>query len=471
MKIIIENFGPINKCEFDLEKDLHLIVGENNVGKSYAITVVYLVVKSILSLSDYPLFRHFDIPTNLPSLLEQKDKSDNQQEIDISSEICSALADLLDKTFLQVLQDSFVATFDSIFNLQSQFSEHQISLTLRTNAFYLKIGTKDKKLVISSLKLDKLVKLRTLPKQNRAPKFGDDEIIIYQNLANNDASHEYAERAIISIFFSFITEVSDHIKSVHYLPASRSGLYQALSAFGQIMAELSRSRSFLTRKIELPGISEPLSDYFLKLTEINVTRRVSEGHALNEVANKIESQILKGKVDFDTKTKKIMYTPNKTNLRLDLSSTSSMVSEIAPIVSYLRYVLTQPTRRNPYLIGRSEKETSKSKHLVLIEEPEAHLHPEVQIRMMDIFADLINHGVKVIITSHSNYIFNKANNLILENKIDIHNLAASVFKMHQNGSCGHSIDTDDLGISDENFINASELLYEEKIKLIEKINA
>jgi len=471
MRIVIENFGPIQNCEFDLEKDLHLIVGENNVGKSYAITVVYLVVKSILSLKEYPFLRHFDLPTLVPSLHQLSDKSETKQEIDISSEVCSVLSELLDKTFLQVLHDSFVATFDSIHNLQSQFSDEPINLKLRTDDFYLQIGIKDKKLAIISLELNKVVKLRTIAKQNREPKFTDNEIIIYHSLSNKDVAFQFAERTIAAIFYSFVSEISDRIKSVHYLPASRSGLYQALSAFGQIMAELSRSRSFLTRKIELPGISEPLSDYFLKLTEINVARRVFEGHSLNEVANKIETQILKGKVDFDSKTKKIIYTPSNTNLKLDLSSTSSMVSEIAPIVSYLRYVLTQPTRRNPYVIGKIDKEPTVSKHLVLIEEPEAHLHPEVQIKMMDIFSDLVNQGVKIIITSHSNYIFNKANNLILEGNIDINNLSASVFKMHGNGSCGHAIETDELGISDDNFINASELLYDEKIKLIEKLNA
>ncbi|WP_180818266.1 hypothetical protein, partial [Vibrio parahaemolyticus] len=74
------------------------------------------------------------------------------------------------------------------------------------------------------------------------------------------------------------------INSVHYLPASRSGLYQALSAFGQIIAELSKNRSFLSKKIELPGISEPVSDYFIRLSDIRVQKKSFEDKEINKIA-------------------------------------------------------------------------------------------------------------------------------------------------------------------------------------------
>jgi len=42
MKISIRNFGPISSFDFDLLKDLNVIFGKNNIGKSYAITAIYL---------------------------------------------------------------------------------------------------------------------------------------------------------------------------------------------------------------------------------------------------------------------------------------------------------------------------------------------------------------------------------------------------------------------------------------------
>ena len=41
-----------------------------------------------------------------------------------------------------------------------------------------------------------------------------------------------------------------------------------MGAFSSIVAELSKNKAMLTRKIELPGISEPISDYFLMLSNI-----------------------------------------------------------------------------------------------------------------------------------------------------------------------------------------------------------
>ena len=48
MKITLKDFGPISHFEFDLEKDLHVIFGKNNIGKSYAITAVYLILKNLI---------------------------------------------------------------------------------------------------------------------------------------------------------------------------------------------------------------------------------------------------------------------------------------------------------------------------------------------------------------------------------------------------------------------------------------
>ena len=77
---------------------------------------------------------------------------------------------------------------------------------------------------------------------------------------------------------------------------------------------------------------------------------------------------MQGVVEFDNKSKRLLFTLNKTSLKLDLSATSSMVSEISPIVSYLKYIF--PSQR---ISKRGQKS------LVFIEEPEAHLHPETQV--------------------------------------------------------------------------------------------
>ena len=34
MIIILKNFGPIREFQIDLEKDFHLLIGQNSIGKS-----------------------------------------------------------------------------------------------------------------------------------------------------------------------------------------------------------------------------------------------------------------------------------------------------------------------------------------------------------------------------------------------------------------------------------------------------
>ena len=48
MKVDIKNFGPIRKFSYDLDKDLVITYGNNNIGKSYAMQIVYLLLKTFL---------------------------------------------------------------------------------------------------------------------------------------------------------------------------------------------------------------------------------------------------------------------------------------------------------------------------------------------------------------------------------------------------------------------------------------
>ncbi|MXZ01574.1 ATP-binding protein, partial [Candidatus Poribacteria bacterium] len=53
--------------------------------------------------------------------------------------------------------------------------------------------------------------------------------------------------------------------------------------------------------------------------------------------------------------------------------------------------------------------------LLMVDEPELSLHPENQRRIAKLFARLANIGVKVFITTHSDYIVKELNTLIMLN--------------------------------------------------------
>jgi predicted ATPase len=286
-----------------------------------------------------------------------------------------------------------------------------------------------------------------------------DELI---PLGKNNNIYEALKYFILGHIRLISLRLKNKIKNIHYLPASRSGLYQALNAFSPIIAELSKNRRFINKKIELPSLSEPLSDYFLELSTINISDKLID-NKITRIASEMENTILNGKIEFDNHTKKLMFAPNNTNLKLDLSYTSSMVSELSPIVSYLRYIVNYS--------DNNEDTAKEAKPLIIIEEPEAHLHPDIQIKLLKLFAELAKSDIKFIITTHSNYIFNKFNNLIISKDIDTNKSSASLFKETPLGSDVTDMELDEFGMEDENFIYTSESLYNEKMQLIKDMNS
>jgi predicted ATPase len=100
--------------------------------------------------------------------------------------------------------------------------------------------------------------------------------------------------------------------------------------------------------------------------------------------------------------------------------------------------------------------------MIMIEEPEAHLHPEVQVKLVAQFAALTNLGVKVVLTSHNNYIFYKASNLVISGQLSPNAVAATPFTMEEHGSVGKPLVVDAYGIDDENFVETAESLFMDK---------
>ena len=97
-----------------------------------------------------------------------------------------------------------------------------------------------------------------------------------------------------------------------------------------------------------------------------------------------------------TQYDQLYYTPKGTGLKLMMNQSSSAVRSLLDIGFYLRYA----ARRGD---------------LLMVDEPELNLHPANQRRVARLFARLVNLGVKVFITTHSDYIVKELNTLIMLN--------------------------------------------------------
>lgn len=97
-----------------------------------------------------------------------------------------------------------------------------------------------------------------------------------------------------------------------------------------------------------------------------------------------------------TRNDELYYVPKGKRVKLSMDESSSAVRSLLDIGFYLRHV-AQPG------------------DLLMVDEPELNLHPENQRRVARLFARLVNLGIKVFITTHSDYIIKELNTLIMLN--------------------------------------------------------
>ena len=85
--IEIKNFGPIKEIGFDLSKDLIMVYGKNNIGKSYAISVIYLLLKQLKDI-DRSLLKELSLSDDFIKLYKAIEKQIHEKkECDITSDI------------------------------------------------------------------------------------------------------------------------------------------------------------------------------------------------------------------------------------------------------------------------------------------------------------------------------------------------------------------------------------------------
>ena len=55
--------------------------------------------------------------------------------------------------------------------------------------------------------------------------------------------------------------------------------------------------------------------------------------------------------------------------------------------------------------------------IIITDEPESYLHPQKQMQLTRLLAFLTNHGIRILLTTHSDFIVREVNNLILANEL------------------------------------------------------
>jgi AAA ATPase domain len=117
-----------------------------------------------------------------------------------------------------------------------------------------------------------------------------------------------------------------------------------------------------------------------------------------DLADELERAILGGTVSISEEGE-FLYSPEAaTGSRLAIHLTASVVKSLTSLVFYFRHL-------------------AKKGDFLIIDEPELNLHPDNQRKIARILAKAVRRGFKVMISTHSDYVLRELNHLIMLNKL------------------------------------------------------
>ncbi|MCS7161801.1 MAG: AAA family ATPase [Bacteroidia bacterium] len=194
-------------------------------------------------------------------------------------------------------------------------------------------------------------------------------------------------RATLGNLYKLINAFSKYanLRTAFYFPASRTSFLQMQELF---------IRGLLALEGRIEGGEQPTLPVmeFIR-TFFQLMRAKNEGK--NSSLLQELKQIMGGTIWIDPKAKRMFfdYESEGASYSLPITHSSSAVTELAPLYLYIQ-------------------KNDLSDKLLIIEEPEAHLHPENQVRMARFLVKLVEAGAWVLITTHSDYIFSELSNQV-----------------------------------------------------------
>ena len=182
----------------------------------------------------------------------------------------------------------------------------------------------------------------------------------------------------------------------YYLPADRTGVMHSHQVVVSAIVQ-NASMAGLQPTANVPMLSGVLADFLTLMIGIRDNRRSrTRGGKPVELAAPLEGHLLGGTVrveSSETGYPTFTYRPKDWQDDLPLMRASSMVSELAPVVLYLKHII-------------------RSGDVLIIEEPESHLHPAMQAAFARELARLVHAGVRIVMTTHSEWFLEQIGNLV-----------------------------------------------------------
>ncbi|MHA1252093.1 MAG: AAA family ATPase [Candidatus Helarchaeota archaeon] len=489
LKIEIKDFGPISSGNIIL-KPFTLFIGPNNSGKSYAAMLIHSLFESYPPIShkwslfnkkrpffinffNYPTFTHiFD--KELHELEDLINDLEKKQKLEIPVEFIQKVGNkIFEEIFEKKLSEEISRSYACPLNKLIRIGKKCFELRINFDSYNLPLICENDKLKIkNNPNLNIKIKLTESSKSFIITDIKESENEFLIEISKFFWEDKRGKNENFSILFNIILYIciykifNNIAVSCYYLPAARSGILQGHKA---LAASIVKNAAFGgIERWEIPKLSGTVSDFISSV----ITLPEKKG-PFYQITQEFEKELLKGQIIFQT-LDEYSYPEFKYKFRdseIPLYRASSTVSELAPLFLYLKYKI------NP-------------NNVLIIEEPEAHLHPENQRILAKLLVRLIRKGIYLVITTHSEYLLEQLSSFIMLSKIEPHKrvekykygkedflksneIAVYLFDYDKDND-GYKIEeveiTEEDGISQEEFIKIHESLYEETLKLRRDLN-
>ncbi len=424
LELEVTDFGPIVEARIDL-RPLTVFVGPSNTGKSWLATLIYALHRVFSYGASYPgmrfrrvvrpLWRQHDLDLSEAStraLLETVRSLTDDVETHDSDGIVlpPAVTDILRSGFNQ-LAHPMMNEICRYFGIDDADAMIRRGRTDQTRVVIRRQIGDSSDVVEQSASFGRKSDLRiTLPDEIRIP-FRESwrEIghvwrreLDRLNNENSEVSlrHFAAREVLPSLTDSTLPYLVEPLHSpAYYLPAGRTGI---LHAHRVVVGAMIASAPFtgLRTVAQAPVMSGVLADFLQQLIGIGNER--THPRRRMDLGKEIESDIIQGSVHVHpsahTDYPNFTYRPHGWKNDLALANTSSMISELVPVVLYLRHFV-------------------EPNHVLIVEEPESHLHPAMQVKFTLQLAALVEKGVRVIVTTHSEWLLEELANIVRRSQL------------------------------------------------------
>ncbi len=372
MKIKVKNLGVLKQAEFELG-DLTIICGENNSGKTYAAYALFGFLWNWREMLKVPISN--DEVDAFIQKSESKVSIDKylKQHANILKKGCVSYTKHLPRIFASSEERFANTTFEIL------IGKNDISIPKKFEQ-HIRIGESLRISIVKNLECEHL----------NISVVQEGEPDIPRGLIKKIISERIAE-----LIFSSV------LPNVFISSTERTGA----TIFRK---ELDFARNRLLDQMKHDEKVDPLKllfdaypDYALPVTvNVDFTRRIEKMEKNKSfLAQKHPdiltdfSNIIGGK--YIVKNDGVFFRPNKNrSIKLTMDESSSAVRSLLDIGFYLAH-------------------EAKPRDLLIVDEPELNLHPENQRRIARLFSRLVNVGMKVFITTHSDYIVKELNTLIM----------------------------------------------------------